>query len=513
MTCKNCGEQLPENVTLCPKCGTDNSETAEMSAVEGERSVPHGFSSKKNIIIIIVIAVLLIIGSVTAIAVTNYNSVSNRATRGIELAERYLNEQNYEQAIIEFQKVLEIEPMNVDAYLGLANVYEEMGDVDKAAEILQDGLEKTGDERIQQRNDELLKQEEESTNTSAESESVESETTASMPAESETTESEPNEDETEENDNSQQSSEYSWTVKPSYDFDNVEMIKLAFCCLWGEGYLSEPVNNWDGFSYVDVKAADKITGIYVIEKNGKQGMVDLNGNQLTDIIFDKIGTTPDGVFSFVIDSGNLYTPNTEYSIDTNYNLSAPQVGFGGYSPVTLYNAFDDKVYWFDAGIWEEVTNPENNFLLVVHGTNVENIKDVKCEDDDWDSCKKGLYCNGKLVVPLEYDFTSSYGSISSTTDSQYERFVFSKDNKIYVFDQNGKCYSDGIYSYKDNGKQEISYVNGYLPVCKDDRWGLIDVNGNEVISCQFEDITSVYDGKAWAKQNGKWGVIEINLNT
>ncbi len=137
MTCKNCGEQLPENVTLCPKCGTDNSETAEISAVEGERSVPRGFSSKKNIIIIIIVAVLLIISSVTAIAVTNYNSVSNRTTRGIELAERYLNEQNYEQAIIEFQKVLEIEPMNVDAYLGLADVYEEMGDIDKVVEILQ----------------------------------------------------------------------------------------------------------------------------------------------------------------------------------------------------------------------------------------------------------------------------------------------------------------------------------------------------------------------------------------
>ena len=94
----------------------------------------------------------------------------SRQTRGIELAERYLNEQNYEQAIIEFQKVLEIEPMNVDAYLGLANVYEEMGDIDKATEILQEGLEKTGDERIQQRLDDLLKQEEESTDTSAESE-------------------------------------------------------------------------------------------------------------------------------------------------------------------------------------------------------------------------------------------------------------------------------------------------------------------------------------------------------
>ena len=66
-----------------------------------------------------------------------------------------------------------------------------------------------------------------------------------------------------------------------------------------------------------------------------------------------------------------------------------------------------------------------------------------------------------------------------------------------------------MYDKVDNGYQELNYFNVYLPVCKDGKWGLIDVNGNEVLTCQFEDITSVYDGKAWAKQNGKWGVIEL----
>ena len=41
------------------------------------------------------------------------------------------------------------------------------------------------------------------------------------------------------------------------------------------------------------------------------------------------------------------------------------------------------------------------------------------------------------------------------------------------------------------------------------KWGLIDVNGNEVVKCRFDDISSVYDGKAWAKQNGKWGIIKL----
>lgn len=112
----------------------------------------------------------------------------------------------------------------------------------------------------------------------------------------------------------------------------------------------------------------------------------------------------------------------------------------------------------------------------------------------------------------ETESRRSSDSISvSTTDifSDCNRIVFRKNNKIYVFDKNGKCYSDGKYDKTDNDNQELYYLNGYLPVCKSGKWGLIDVNGNEVVKCRFDDISSVYDGKAWAKQNGKWGVIEL----
>ncbi len=156
MTCKNCGTELPENETKCPKCGTPV-EDIGISAAGVERAVPRGFSAKKNIIIIVIAAILLIGSGVTAIAVVNSHSASSGELNGLQLAERYLNEQNYEQAIIEFQKVLEIEPMNVDAYLGIAEAYLAMGDESKALEWLNKGYEETGDERIAVLIEELTK--------------------------------------------------------------------------------------------------------------------------------------------------------------------------------------------------------------------------------------------------------------------------------------------------------------------------------------------------------------------
>ena len=67
----------------------------------------------------------------------------------LSTAQKYLVEMEYERAIAEFNKVIELDPMNADAYLGLAEAYEKSGDIEKAIETLEKGFELTGDERIE----------------------------------------------------------------------------------------------------------------------------------------------------------------------------------------------------------------------------------------------------------------------------------------------------------------------------------------------------------------------------
>ena len=58
----------------------------------------------------------------------------------LELAIKYLSEDNFEQAILAFHAVLEIDPKNIDAYKGLAGAYVMQDEPEKAQEILQQGL-------------------------------------------------------------------------------------------------------------------------------------------------------------------------------------------------------------------------------------------------------------------------------------------------------------------------------------------------------------------------------------
>jgi len=66
----------------------------------------------------------------------------------ISLGDRFLLEQNYEQALVKFLRVIEIEPMNPRGYTGAAEAYLGLGQLYEAVAILQLGLERTGADEI-----------------------------------------------------------------------------------------------------------------------------------------------------------------------------------------------------------------------------------------------------------------------------------------------------------------------------------------------------------------------------
>lgn len=87
---------------------------------------------KRKSIIIVILALLVTVIAV-GIGFTIYNTPSNRLSRQLDLGEKYLEEQNYEQAIVEFDKAIVIDPMNERAYIGKAEAYVGMGDYEQAA--------------------------------------------------------------------------------------------------------------------------------------------------------------------------------------------------------------------------------------------------------------------------------------------------------------------------------------------------------------------------------------------
>lgn len=102
--------------------------------------------NKKKIAAIIGSAVI-IIGGASVLGATGV--VQNHLmSKQITLGEKYLLALDYEQAIITFNKAIEIDSTCVEAYLGLAQVYKAQGEFEKAISILEEAQKIVLDERI-----------------------------------------------------------------------------------------------------------------------------------------------------------------------------------------------------------------------------------------------------------------------------------------------------------------------------------------------------------------------------
>ncbi len=101
----------------------------------------------KNTIIIIILAIAIIILIAFIGFLFFMNSSGQRVKRQLSLGEKYLEEMNYEDAIIAYNLVLEIDPKAEDAYLGLADAYIGLKDYDKAYEAVKRGIAEIGESK------------------------------------------------------------------------------------------------------------------------------------------------------------------------------------------------------------------------------------------------------------------------------------------------------------------------------------------------------------------------------
>ena len=62
----------------------------------------------------------------------------------ITTGKKYLAENDYEQAAVQFQNAISLDPKKEDAYLLLADTYEAEGDTVRAGAVLRSGYKATG---------------------------------------------------------------------------------------------------------------------------------------------------------------------------------------------------------------------------------------------------------------------------------------------------------------------------------------------------------------------------------
>ena len=160
MKCPNCGEEIKEGYLYCEKCGEDIhivpdfepelelslmqsvGEILDEEAKERELEKQRIIEKKRKLRKFIFAGVAVILIGLTAIGVTKIidfvkKTNSNSFTYQLEKAYACLDEGDNENALVYFERAVELEPSNLRTRLELAEVYRGLGKTDFYMEQLQ----------------------------------------------------------------------------------------------------------------------------------------------------------------------------------------------------------------------------------------------------------------------------------------------------------------------------------------------------------------------------------------
>ena len=335
---------------------------------------------------------------------------------------------------------------------------------------------------------------------------------------------------------------YQWHLEPTIEADNI---------LVGDYY-----NSWEGEPYF-------YRYVY-IERNGKYGFIDHEGNIAVEPVYDGCNALRYGMdeFKAVYDTESGETVSASIGDDFQEHVNSSNEWYNGMPPIGgpfihsyLWSTTDNKAYmvlsnWTQNGDLSSgdmsgydacIVQPATYSLKAYNNRRVETgapLKDYSgIGDSELVSPYFGLADQEGLLVEPEYKYAyASSAGIRIPFDNNF--FAFSKDKEKWtVFDCEGDEVASDLEPFEDNYFYEYAWEpasvmiynedfesyekNFYVPspflptenviaAKKDGKCGYIDLRGNVLVDFgEFEDIRPVHNGLAWVKKNGKWGVIEL----
>lgn len=294
-----------------------------------------------------------------------------------------------------------------------------------------------------------------------------------------------------------------------FSIDDVKWVKEPYLSCHTVIPLSEVVGENSGMRFAD--GGDWWSRAYYgfIEGNNtdlkkyqphKYGLVDFNGNVVIDYSYEIEVSEPHGhaYIGHGDDSGSV--------IDINGNKTGAWAGGIGERPHLYYNTYDGK-FWS----WSEVLYIFDSVSKYDGEDNICILSNIYY-DGDYKNTGGWYEVNGNVSYLDTYTiYNLSTGRIVDTVDDYYvagkignSECISVKKNGKYIFiDENGKQIVPGTYDFAR------CFRDGLAAVYKDGKAGYIDTTGKLVIPYIFEEATSAYNGCAWVRYNGCWGVCKI----
>jgi len=276
-----------------------------------------------------------------------------------------------------------------------------------------------------------------------------------------------------------------------------------------------------------------------IAKNGKCGVINLDGKFITDIKYDEIEPFNDGLakvkknrfVDYIDEQGKELIGTNKYIGGTDfYNGYAYVRKPNNVDPISIY---DYKWLRIDKmGTEIELTNTYEGIGNFSEGL----VAAIKTPEVPYNYLVG--YINEKEEVVIDFKFPINGNAENIMNErSFFNGVAYVKDGEgSYFIDKNGEKVLDcgewtGLNSRLNNGLVNMGqvvmskqgkiykaaasdYWNDGLRAVQnnDNKYGFVNEDGYEVIKCQYDYTNGFYNGYAVVKKNGKYGYIDTNGN-
>ena len=267
------------------------------------------------------------------------------------------------------------------------------------------------------------------------------------------------------------------------------------------------------------------------EKDGKWGLIDFKGKIVAKAKYDSIKSLPykEGIVVKTENGKNgLMNMNGKIMIEPKYD----SITADGYYNKETENKYTGFIVSQETenGIRYGYINHNCEKLLDVEYNQISRINEIQEESVFLLNQKNGLYGIHKNKTQL---IDNSYNSIEY--DYLAKRFLVSKQNKLGVFDENGKeilkpefddieftinqiiaIKDDITYHFDLNGNKTTNSTIKYLDLNSDvydeivnenGKYGVAKKNGEVIIDCKYDYIKYAFNNYFIATYNGKDGII------
>lgn len=260
--------------------------------------------------------------------------------------------------------------------------------------------------------------------------------------------------------------------------------------------------------YEDIQF-DNINNLLILQRNGKQGVSDLDGKKIIQLEYDNIIITGNSINAQKGDKVTVFNSEGEKLKNSNF-ISVLET--------------DNKNYFITIDKNENygVIDKDDNVIIDNKYTFIDYLFDnyFVAQNEQ----KIGIVDDkGKEVIKFDYDVlqkiegTDLIQGIKNENidliDKNMKKILTMKNAQIDIKENYIKIYNSEDRKYLQYNGKEVSNINvikeaKLFAKKSNNKWGFVDKSGNIKIQYTYDMVTELNEyGYAGIKLNGKWGVI------